>query len=83
MDVNICTFSRIQFPTYARLIEASNGELPERCPIPKGVYKIRHLRIELDKYPPLKGKLNGNARITVHKNTHILAKFDIKISLQI
>lgn len=65
-------------PTYGRLIDASSGQFPEHCPIPPGVYTIRNMRIDLDKYPLLFRGFNSAATITVHKNGRILSKWDVK-----
>lgn len=63
---------------YRRVIEASNGQFPARCPIPAGIYRIDNLRIDLDKYPMLMRSFSANANIIFHKNGRILAKFHLK-----
>lgn len=67
--------------SYARLIEASDPSFAERCPIPVGVYTIRHWRIDLDKIPPMKKGFNGTATITVHKGENVLSKMDTNFNI--
>lgn len=81
MDVNMCTFCRRDLPIYGRLVESSNGQLPDRCPIQPGVYTINNMRIDLDKYPLLWRGFNSAAAITLHKNGRILSKWNIKCSV--
>lgn len=81
MDINMCTFCRRELPIYGRLVDASNGQLPDRCPIQPGVYTINGMRIDLDRYPLLWRGFNTAATITIHKNGRILSKWNIKCSL--
>lgn len=82
MDVNLAQFCRSDMPQYARLIEASGGQFPAQCPILPGVYTIRNLRIDLDKFPLLWRGFNAAASITIHKNGRILSKWDIRGGVQ-
>lgn len=81
MDVSLCTFCRRELPIYGRLVESSDGQLPDRCPILPGVYTINNMRIDLDKMPFLWRGFNSNATITLHKNGRILSKWDIAASM--
>lgn len=63
---------------YGRLVEASNGQLPDRCPIKPGVYTIKNYRIDLDKYPMFWRGFDTSASLIIHKNGRILAKLDFK-----
>lgn len=84
MDVNVCTFCRREYPMYGRLIEASNGQFPDRCPIKPGVYTIQNMRIDLDKFPLLwRGFNGGAASITLHKNGRILTRLNIQASMSL
>lgn len=78
VDTNLCTFVRREFPTYGRLVEASGNQLPDRCPIKQGVYRINNFRINLDKYPMLWRGFDVTASLTFHKNGRILSKFDLR-----
>lgn len=78
VDVNLCTFCRKEWPMYGRLIEATNGQLPDRCPIKPGVYTIQNLRVDLDKWPLLWRGFNSAASIILHKNGRILTKLNLK-----
>lgn len=78
MDVNLCTFLRREWPMYGRLIEATNGQFPDRCPIKPGVYTIQNMRIDLDKFPLLYRGFSGAASITLHKNGRILTKLNFQ-----
>lgn len=78
MDANVCTFARRELPIYGRLMEASGYQLPERCPIKAGVYRINNFRVNLDKYPMLWRGFDVYATFTIHKNGRILSKFDLQ-----
>lgn len=82
IDVNVCTFCRKELPNYGRLVEASNGQFPDRCPIKPGVYNIQNMRVELDKWPLLWRGFNAAGSIILHKNGRILSKFDINCGMQ-
>lgn len=81
MDVNLCTVCRRELPIYGQLVESSNGQLPDRCPIQPGVYAINNMRIDLDRYPLLWRGFNTIATITMHKDGQILSKWNIKLSV--
>lgn len=68
-------------PIYGRMIEASNGQLPDRCPIKPGVYTIRNMRVDLDRYPLLWRGFNTIGTVMLHKNGRVLTKFNVKGSL--
>lgn len=79
----MCTFVRKEWPMYGRLIEASKGQFPERCPIRPGVYTIQNMRVDLDRYPLLWRGFNALASITLHKNGRVLTKVNFKVGLKL
>lgn len=83
MDLNLCTFVRKDLPLYGRLVEASNGQFPDRCPIKPGVYTIQNMRIDIDRWPLLLRGFEATASIILHKNGRIITKLDIKGGVQL
>lgn len=82
LEVNLCTFLRKDLPLYGRLVEASNGQLPDRCPIKPGVYTIQNFRFDIDRWPLLLRGFEATASIILHKNGRVITKLDIKGGVQ-
>lgn len=83
VDVNLCTFCGKECPIYARLVEASSGQFPDRCPIKPGVYQIQNMRIDVDKWPLLWRGFNAAAKIILHKNGRILTKLNLRAGMRL
>lgn len=75
LDIGLSAFCRKEMPVFNRLREASDRTIPERLPIRPGIYHIKSLRFNLDKFPLLNRGFNTRASIAIHKNGRVLSKF--------
>lgn len=62
-------------PLYRKLMASSN--LPERCPIEPGTYKVDKLSIDLRKVPMLAKGFTANATVNIHKFGEKLAIINV------